>query len=419
MKTKAVRLYGAEDLRLEEFELPEIKADEILAEVFTDSLCMSTYKAVKQGENHAKVPKDIATHPVLVGHEFCGRLLAIGEKWENEYQVGDRFVIQPNIGAAGGAAPGYSYRFIGGDATKIVIPCAVMESGSLMIYQGDTFFEGSLVEPLSCVVGAFNANYHLEKRYSHQHVMGIKQAGNMAILGATGPMGFLAIDLAVHGPRKPKRLVVTGRTQSKLDWAQSLYPVEEAKAQGVELHYVNTKTMPDFAKYLRELTGSAQGFDDVFIFAPVKELVTQGEQMLVFDGCLNIFSGPTDPNFAAELNVYNVHYKATHIVGTSGGNTDDMREAIRLIESKSIKPAKIVSHILGINAAIDTTLQLPNLSGGKKIVYTHHDMRLSAISELKNDTDPFVQALNKIVTRNGGHWCKEAENYLMVNGKKI
>ena len=29
MKTKAVRMYGTHDLRLEEFELPEIKDDEI------------------------------------------------------------------------------------------------------------------------------------------------------------------------------------------------------------------------------------------------------------------------------------------------------------------------------------------------------------------------------------------------------
>ena len=41
MKTKALRLYGANDLRLEEFELPEIKDDEILAEVISDSICMS------------------------------------------------------------------------------------------------------------------------------------------------------------------------------------------------------------------------------------------------------------------------------------------------------------------------------------------------------------------------------------------
>lgn len=49
MKTKAVRLYGKEDLRLEEFELPAINDDEILAEVVSDSICMSSYKAAKQG----------------------------------------------------------------------------------------------------------------------------------------------------------------------------------------------------------------------------------------------------------------------------------------------------------------------------------------------------------------------------------
>ena len=40
MKTKAVRLYGEMDLRLDEFELPEMQDDEIMAEVVTDSLCI-------------------------------------------------------------------------------------------------------------------------------------------------------------------------------------------------------------------------------------------------------------------------------------------------------------------------------------------------------------------------------------------
>lgn len=47
MKTKAVRLYGKEDLRLDEFDLPEMKEDEILAHIISDSVCMSTYKAME------------------------------------------------------------------------------------------------------------------------------------------------------------------------------------------------------------------------------------------------------------------------------------------------------------------------------------------------------------------------------------
>ena len=59
MKTKAVRLYGKDDLRLEEFELPAIKDDEILVHIISDSICMSTYKATIQGADHKRVPNDV------------------------------------------------------------------------------------------------------------------------------------------------------------------------------------------------------------------------------------------------------------------------------------------------------------------------------------------------------------------------
>ena len=62
MKTKAVRMYGAMDVRLEEFELPEIKDDEILVKVISDSICMSTYKLLQQGKNHKRAPQNIDTN---------------------------------------------------------------------------------------------------------------------------------------------------------------------------------------------------------------------------------------------------------------------------------------------------------------------------------------------------------------------
>lgn len=51
MKTRAVRLYGESDLRLEEFDMGELKDDEILMELITDSVCMSTYKESIQEQN--------------------------------------------------------------------------------------------------------------------------------------------------------------------------------------------------------------------------------------------------------------------------------------------------------------------------------------------------------------------------------
>ncbi|HAZ19939.1 MAG TPA: L-sorbose 1-phosphate reductase, partial [Clostridiales bacterium] len=155
MKTKALRLYGVNDLRLEEFDLPAIKEDEILARIVSDSLCMSSFKAAEQGENHKRVPKDIAENPIIVGHEFCGVIEEVGAKWQHAFKAGEKFSIQPAINYNGSlASPGYSYRHCGGDATYIIIPNEVMEMGCLLPYEGEAFFYGSLSEPMSCIVGA-------------------------------------------------------------------------------------------------------------------------------------------------------------------------------------------------------------------------------------------------------------------------
>ena len=122
MLAKAVRLYGKQDLRLESYELPAIKEDEILAKVVCDSLCMSSYKAASQGGDHKRVPNDVESNPVIIGHEFAGELVEVGAKWAGKFKVGDKFSIQPALNYEKGpvgvlSAPGYSYRYIGGDAT--------------------------------------------------------------------------------------------------------------------------------------------------------------------------------------------------------------------------------------------------------------------------------------------------------------
>src|SRR5690606_22886469 len=161
MKTRAVRLYGKNDLRLETFELPPLKEDEILAEVISDSICMSSHKATKQGPDHKRVPDNVAENPVIIGHEFSGRILEVGAKWKDRFSPGSRFSIQPALNYKGSLdAPGYSYQYIGGDATHVIIPNEVMEMDCLLEYTGEGFFYASLAEPMSCIVGAFNASYH-------------------------------------------------------------------------------------------------------------------------------------------------------------------------------------------------------------------------------------------------------------------
>lgn len=117
MKTKAVRLYGKDDLYLEEFDLPALKEDEILAQVISDSICNSSYKAAKQGADHKRVPDDVESNPTIIGHEFSGEILEVGNKWQDRFKEGSKFSIQPALNYKGSLdAPGYSFRYIGGDA---------------------------------------------------------------------------------------------------------------------------------------------------------------------------------------------------------------------------------------------------------------------------------------------------------------
>ncbi len=420
MKTKAVRLYGKKDLRLEEFDLPQIKDDEILAKVVSDSLCMSSYKAASQGSEHKRIPDDIATNPIIVGHEFSGVLLEVGKKWAHKFKAGDKFSIQPALYYEDGpvgilSAPGYSYKYIGGNATYVVIPNDVMEMDCLLAYHGEGFYPASLSEPLSCVIGAMHANYHTTPG-SYVHKMEIVDGGKMAILAGVGPMGLAAINYVLNREdRKPSLLVVTDVDQARLDRAASIYTVEFAKSRGIELHYLNTGKVEDPVKELKALN-DGNGYDDVFVFAPVKPVVEQGDAILGFDGCLNFFAGPNDPNFSASLNFYNVHYAYTHIVGTSGGNNDDLVEALEMM-GKGLDPAGLVTHIGGLDAVADATLKLPELPGGKKLIYTHIEMPLTDIAEFDKlgKTDSFFKKLAEICNRNNGLWSVEAETYLLEN----
>ena len=420
MKTKAIRLYGANDIRLEEFDLPEMKDDEILAKVVSDSVCMSTHKAVLQGAAHARVPNDVAENPTIMGHEFCGQILAVGKKWQDQFKAGDGFAIQPAIGWQGKLdAPGYSYKYVGGNSQYVIIPNEVMECGCLLKYDNDTYFYGSLAEPVSCVVAGYHTNYHTNNS-THLHTMGIVEGGNTILMAAAGPMGLGAIDYAIHCNRKPALLVVTDIDNARLERAASIMTVEEAAKNGVKLVYVNTNEVGDAREYLMNLT-DGKGFDDAFVYAPVKPVVELADSVLAFDGCLNFFAGPTNPTFSANFNFYKVHYSFTHICGNSGGNTADMIESIEMMNDGRLNPTAMITHVGGLDAVVDTVINLDKIPGGKKLIYNFISMPLVALSDLAElgKNDPLYRELAKIVEANNGMWCAEAEKYLLANAKAI
>jgi threonine dehydrogenase-like Zn-dependent dehydrogenase len=426
VKTKAVRLHGVNDLRLDEFDLPEIRDDEILARVVSDSICMSSHKLALQGAGHKRVRHDLKVKQPIIGHEFGGTIEKVGKKWAGRFKTGGKFAIQPALNIPGDDgkpalwAPGYSYVYLGGDATFVIIPNEVMEMDCLLDYEADNFYMASLAEPVSCVIGAFKAQYHTT-RGSYAHSMGIAEKGSMALLAAAGPMGLCAIDYAIHNPRRPSLLVVTDIDNDRLKRAALLLPPEEAERNGVQLVYVRISDgIDDPVECLKGLNGGKL-YDDVFVFVPVRSVIEMGDELLGRDGCLNFFAGPTEKDFSAGLNFYDVHYESHHIVGTSGGNTDDMREALEMMAGELINPVFMITHIGGLDSAAKTTLELDKIPGWKKLIYTHKKLELAAIDDfaMLGGKDPLFAGLADICARHSGLWNTEAEKYLLENAAEI
>ena len=408
MKTKAVRLYGENDLRLEEFELPELKNGEILIKIISDSVCMSTYKTAKQGAKHLRVPDDIAEKPVIIGHEFCAEIVEVTDKWKEKFHVGDKVAMPPVLSYLGGMQTvGYSFGEIGGVSTYSIVYEHIIENGYLMKLDSDCFFKGSLIEPASCVIRGYKGSMHLDA--DGVPYTNLKPGGKVAILAGCGPMGLVAIDLALHGTVKPSVVVVTDLDEARLARAKEIFSSEQAAQDSIKLVFSNSTSKDE----LIELAGGE--YDDVFVYAPVPAVVELGGEILGFDGCLNFFAGPLDKNFSAKFNFYNVHYKQHHVSGTSGSTLEDMQDIVRLIGERRIDPAVMITHIGGMDAAIDTTVHLPQIPGGKKLIYTHINLPLTAIADFAalGETDGRFKTLDMLVKKNNGLWSAEAEAYLL------
>ena len=417
MVTKALRLHGVNDVRLEQITLPEISEDEVLIRVVSDSVCASTYKAIKQGPAHKRVPDDVADRPVIIGHELCGEILEVGSSLANSWRVGQRVVLQPALKLPSGFDPGYSYPYIGGNTQYAVVPKIVLERGCLLPYEGESCFEGSLAEALACIIRGYKGFYHTDY-ITYERTDGAKKGGRLAILGGAGPMGIGAVELGI-GYAGVGQIVVTDIDDVRLAFAAEKSSPKRALERGVDLRYVNTSRFEDPVGELLKI--SEGGFDDVFVMAPVPALFHMAEKICREDGCINFFAGPAVHDMQGSLNLYRIHYDGIHVVGTAGSIPQDMVDVLSLMEQGAINAGAMVSHILGLNSAKEALFAMEKPSGAKKVCYNELDLPVIAVSDLAQlgKTDPLCRALADIVERNDGLWCREAEEYLLKHAKRL
>ena len=180
---RGARFYGKHDIRIEEFELGELAADEVAIEVKYCGIC-GTDVHVYAGEGGSS---DINV-PVVPGHEFSGVVCGVGTEVA-DFKVGDRVCVDPNdmCGYCEFCQSGRS-----AFCNNHVAICQTIDGGfaekvkvrQKQVYKINdlSFEEAAMIEPLSCCLNTFD-------------VFNIRLGDIYLIMGA-GPIGLLTLQLA-------------------------------------------------------------------------------------------------------------------------------------------------------------------------------------------------------------------------------
>ena len=116
-----------------------------------------------------------------------------------------------------------------------------------------------------------------------------------------------------------------------------------------------------------------------------------------------------------------MHYNSAHLVGTSGGNANDLQESLNMMEKGLINPAIMITHIGGLDSAVDTIRNLPHIADGKKLIYTNISMKLTAITDLAEMESNCIDfpELADLIQKNNGIWSAKAEEFLLKSAEPI
>ena len=300
---RAAFLYGKEDIRVEEVELPSVEAHGLRIKVLACGICGSDARMYFTGPT----PRYIS--PVILGHEVAGQVVEVGPQAEG-YAPGDLVTLAPLIPCMRCPACSRGQDNLcqqaqvigctvhGGMAEFITVPSQmVLAGGVAKLPPAVSHRAGALTELLGCCLHGL-----LE--------IGVTLGDRMLVIG-DGPIGLTFLQLA---RRMGAAYVATsGRRPPRRALAEELGADEALDAEAVDLQ----------DKF-------GQSLDRVIVAAADIEVTARAASLLRPGGNLLLFSGYTYGT-ALPLDVNAVHYRELHIHGSIDCTIRDFRMAAQLL----------------------------------------------------------------------------------------
>lgn len=92
MSNPSAVLYGINDLRIEERDIPQPAAHEVLVEVHAVGICGSDVHYY----THGRIGEYVVEHPMVVGHESAGVIVGVGDAVDPS-RVGELVALEPGV----------------------------------------------------------------------------------------------------------------------------------------------------------------------------------------------------------------------------------------------------------------------------------------------------------------------------------
>jgi len=288
--------------------LPGYGPDELLVRHDACGLCFSDIKVIRLGPDHPRIYRDMEAQPVTLGHEVSMTVVGVGDNLREQYQVGDRFIIQADI-FVDGIGYAYGYEIQGGLSQYGVIDQRVLngDHGNYLIpVQSQTgYAEAALTEPWACVIAAYGLSYRTS----------LKAGGTTWIIGVQPGAGPYTISGGFDQASHPARLLLTNIPDDFAGWLE-----ERAAAMGVEVLYAEDLAAPPVTPV-----------DDIVLLGADADVVEQVSPHLADFGVVALIAEDAMARKTA-VDVGRVHYNRWVYVG---GRDPDIAQAYRDVPVRS------------------------------------------------------------------------------------
>jgi D-arabinose 1-dehydrogenase-like Zn-dependent alcohol dehydrogenase len=307
-KNRIWPLYGAgfESLGQEgkpiEVQMPQPGPDELLVRHDACGLCFSDIKVIKQGQSHTRIFKDMRTDPVVLGHEVSMTVIKVGEELKDQYQVGQRFIIQADI-YKDGVNYAYGYMIQGGLSEYAIIDQRILngDHGNYLIpvQPGTGYAESALTEPWACVIAAYGLSYRT----------GLKPGGTAWFIGTPKAQATYQISAAFDGDMHPARMILTDVPARFAAWLR-----ERGDELDIEIVERNGLSPEEYGAICDV---APEAVDDIVILGADADVVEAASPMLAMHGIACLMA--QEPlGRTVGVDVGRIHYHRWTYVGSTG-----------------------------------------------------------------------------------------------------